>query len=636
MTFQKNETTKFIRDEKLLAMAEGERPQIKRRIVRPSGIVELIEDKTKLNGWWVKESKRKIDNIAEYPLKKGDTLLLDFGDHQVGRFQVHIDHTGSPMDAPLYIKLRFAEMPAELAVDFNGYEGWLSRSWLQEEYVHIDELPATLALPRRYSFRYVEIEVIDTSPKWQVTFSEPAATAETSADAAKLQPICLEDAELKKIYEVGLKTLTDCMQDVFEDGPKRDRRLWLGDLRLQAQANYATYDDAALVRRCLCLFAGMAAEDGWIAANVFVSPQNVPDDTFLYDYSLFFISVLYDLEQAHPDLAFVKLLYPTCKKQMDAALTGVGADGRVVPDERHPVFADWSDSFNKETVGQAVTIYVLKQFIELAALCGETALASYKEKLKKLSSYAKNVLYDPERRLFVTAGGEYNIASQVWMVLAHVMSKQENEDILRSMVRELFPIEGIATPYLYHCVAEALLEAGLQKEAVQLIKAYWGGMIKLGADTFWEAFDPDHPSYSPYGSPAVNSYCHAWSCAPVYLIRKYLNKSASGSQEVDHKIMEKNKNDNRMDRFAADRPHVRIYGHRRAAVQKRAGHKRGEPVDGKPAALCGPALCGSKVLLRRADGRKAYGAAREPAGRGSEPAACNGGGAFAVPQSADR
>lgn len=29
----------------------------------------------------------------------------------------------------------------------------------------------------------------------------------------------------------------DCMQSVFEDGPKRDRRLWLGDLRLQALAS---------------------------------------------------------------------------------------------------------------------------------------------------------------------------------------------------------------------------------------------------------------------------------------------------------------------------------------------------------------------------------------------------------------
>ncbi|MBQ9432594.1 MAG: hypothetical protein IJU26_00035 [Synergistaceae bacterium] len=43
-----------------------------------------------------------------------------------------------------------------------------------------------------------------------------------------------------------------------------------------------------------------------------------------------------------------------------------------------------------------------------------------------------------------------------------------------------------------------------------------GGGYVLGA------FDPDKPEYSPYGSPIVNSYCHAWSCTPVYLISKYL------------------------------------------------------------------------------------------------------------------
>ena len=56
-------------------------------------------------------------------------------------------------------------MPAELAAESSEYDGWLSRSWIQEEIVHIDELPATLELPRRYSFRYVELKVIDTSPK---------------------------------------------------------------------------------------------------------------------------------------------------------------------------------------------------------------------------------------------------------------------------------------------------------------------------------------------------------------------------------------------------------------------------------------------------------------------------------------
>lgn len=223
-TFQINNDLQFIHDEALLSMAEVNHPQIKRQTVLPTAIVDLVEDETKLNGYGVKESE-------------------NFGDHQVGSFKIDIDQTGSPMDAPLYLRLKFAEMPAELAAESSEYEGWLSRSWIQEEFIHIDELPMTLELPRRYSFRYVELKVIDTSPKWQAVFYNPVVTSENSADMTKVKKPEIEDEKLDRIYQVGLKTLADCMQDVFEDGPKRDRRLWLGDLRLQALANYATFDN---------------------------------------------------------------------------------------------------------------------------------------------------------------------------------------------------------------------------------------------------------------------------------------------------------------------------------------------------------------------------------------------------------
>ena len=76
---------------------------------------------------------------------------------------------------------------------------------------------------------------------------------------------------------------------------------------------------------------------------------------------------------------------------------------------------------------------------------------------------------------------------------------------------------------MYHHIDQALFEAGLKDEAIKLMKDYWGKMISLGADTYWEAFEPENTDYSPYGSPIVNSYCHAWSCTPVWLLHKYLN-----------------------------------------------------------------------------------------------------------------
>ncbi len=66
------------------------------------------------------------------------------------------------------------------------------------------------------------------------------------------------------------------------------------------------------------------------------------------------------------------------------------------------------------------------------------------------------------------------------MVLAHVMSDEENKSIMQTTIQELFPVKNIATPYMYHHIVEALFEAGLDEEAIHLMKSYWGKMISLG------------------------------------------------------------------------------------------------------------------------------------------------------------
>ncbi len=519
---QVNRDLAFNRDEALLAKAEKNTPKILETSVAPVAIVELAPDAAKQDGWGCVPAAASIDDLSQIGLSRGQSLILDFGDHYVGSFSVDIESKGSPMDAPLFLKLSFAEIPAELAANASSYDGWLSKAWIQDEYVHLDVLPARLELSRRYSFRYVRIEAVDTSLKWAAHFSAPRVKAQSAVDMASLIPPALDDPELAAIWRVSAKTLAECMQEVFEDGPKRDRRLWLGDLRLQALANYATFDNVELVKRCLYLFAGMTAEDGRISANVFTKPCPVADDTFLFEYSLFFISVLFDLNRAHPDLDFVRELYPVAKRQMDVTLGMVDADGRLVTSKTYPVFVDWSNEFNKDTCGQAETIYVLRQFVALAELVGDVDAAAYATRLDKMVTYAREQLFIAERGLFVTTGDEFNVASQVWMALAHVLDDEANRALMQRTVDELFPVHGIATPYMYHHVVEALFEAGLTDEATDLMKSYWGKMIALGADTFWEAFDPDRPDFSPYGSPIVNSYCHAWSCTPVYLINKYL------------------------------------------------------------------------------------------------------------------
>lgn len=516
--FQINRDLEFNHDKTLLDKANKFTPEIIKREIPFKNLGKLVKDETKLENTRVEAIS---DILEEQAYSKDDIFILDFGNHYVGHFSIAINAVGSPMDSPLYMRLRFAEVAAELRHESEEYDGWLAKGWIQEEFVHLDELPTLLTLPRRYSFRYVEIKVIDTSPKWSAVFSDAKLVTALSVNENDLELPKIKDSDLAGIYQVAIKTLADCMSDVFEDGPKRDRRLWLGDLRLQALANYESFQHNDLVKRCLYLFAGMTTSDGRISANVFTKPQTVPDDTFLFDYSLFFISVLYDFIKNENNSELLADLYPIAEKQMEYSLNFIEVDGYLKCEADYPVFIDWSNEFSKDVCAQAVMIYTLKQFIYLTNKAGQDT-KKYQLILDKLEEYSKDVLFNPEKNLFQCENGEFNIASQVWMILAQVFPKEKNHSIVETAYKELFPIKNIATPYMYHHITEALFMAGHDEKAIVLMKNYWGKMIELGADTFWEAFDPDQADYSPYGSPIISSYCHAWSCTPIYLIHKYI------------------------------------------------------------------------------------------------------------------
>ena len=142
------------------------------------------------------------------------------------------------------------------------------------------------------------------------------------------------------------------MQDVFEDGPKRDRRLWIGDLRLEALANYATFRNFDLVKRCLYLFAGSRMEDGAVGACLFTQPALCVDDIYMYDYALFFVSILLDYYKESGDKETARELWQTAKDQLE--IGSRARDARGVVKEDCKAFLDWKIGLNKQAGAHAV------------------------------------------------------------------------------------------------------------------------------------------------------------------------------------------------------------------------------------------------------------------------------------------
>ncbi len=451
----------------------------------------------------------------EKALSKGDVLCLDFGNHLVGKVTLKFGYTGSHPDAPAWIRLKFAERECELTENAETYRGWISMGWIQQEQLHIDVFPSAISLPRRYAFRYLQIEVLDASSKYQLKLEDAVCIATTSADDNRLKPFAGTPRQMR-LDQIACHTLRECMQDVFEDGPKRDRRLWMGDLRMQALANYETFQNYDLVKRCLYLFAGSTMEGERIGACLFTEPKIEVDDTVMFDYSLFYIPTLLDYYKATGDLQTLKDLAPMALHQLDVV--------RPYFDNNHLVkdsdvlgwcFVDWNLGLNKQASAQGIYMYCLKAAIEMAQILGiHTAALETDYAFKALAAES---LWNGEF-YFSGANGQISWASQVWMILGGAV----HGDAALLARLENTTAEAMVTPYMYHNYIDALIAVGQKEKALEVLDAYWGGMADQQADTFWELYNPQNPSESPYGGTIVNSYCHAWSCAPAYFLRKYL------------------------------------------------------------------------------------------------------------------
>lgn len=503
-----------------LAKAEKATPKLHRTPKKPVAVVKVEKDAASFQGWKTVATDRP-DSVCNRPLMPGDSFVLDFGEHFAGQLVFSLRRFEIPVDAPVRLAFVFGEVPAEVAEPFDPYPGGLTRSWLQDEVVNFDDVPQTVTLPRRYAFRYVKVSVVSCSKHGKFGFSDIHADAISSADETRLLLFSARNSDEGALDRVSRRTLRDCMQTVFEDGPKRDRRLWLGDLRLQALANYVTYRNYDLVKRSLYILAGTATEMGLVGTCSFERPEPSRGGNSILDYTALFAPTVLEYLEASGDRETAEDLWPLVLKQLDFTLEPVNKEGLFISPKGWWLFIDWHRTLDKQAPEHAIVLCGLKATLKLAEKIGKAKEAAIISKIIPLmETAARKHLWDDSLGMFVSGPKhEVSWASQAWMVLAGVPSAEQAKRAMSGVMRHA-TAEKPVTPYMHHYVVEALLTAGLREEAARHMQAYWGGMIKKGADTFWEVYIPEDDFASPYKSHLMNSYCHAWSCTPTYLLRR--------------------------------------------------------------------------------------------------------------------
>lgn len=507
-----------------LEKAEALRPALTHTLCEPERMVTAVADAAAFQGWRYEADTLTTQEALQTVLKPGQVFTFDFGRHMVGYLTIRPQILTRCQDAPVRLRLFMGELPAEMNTPLEPWGAWLSRGWMQDETVNLFDLTQPLHMERRWAGRYLRVEVLGASQDFDCVLSSITFDAVTSAavpDAAASQ---VTDSTVQRIYEVGLETLRECMQTVYEDGPKRDRRLWIGDLYLQSLANRYSFRNFDLTKRCLYLFAALAAEDGTLISNLFEQPYPHPQEgSYMLTYSLLWISTLKEYLVDTRDLEMGRELWPVAKRQMEDALTYLDKDYIFDINKRDVwIFFDWRDGLDVSSLMQSATIFALDETYALARMIGcESEVKSYPAIAAKMRRAALSAMYD-RRRGVMTSGADRQVSvlAQTWAIKSGILTPKQGAQAIRTALS----LDGVVmpgTPYATHYLIDAMLLSGMKDEARSYLIDYWGGMVKRGADTFWEAYDPTNDYLSPYDFFPVNSACHAWSCTPVYFIGKY-------------------------------------------------------------------------------------------------------------------
>ncbi len=505
--------------------AEELKPVLKETIVEPASIVEIVKNDDAFQGWEAKKVA-PIDSLYGQSIRKLESVIVDLGDHYTGYFSFGLETIWGSPDSPVRFRFTFGEVPSELVTPFDPFEGGISRAWLQDMEYNIMDLPGAYSIERRMACRYVKIDLIGSSPYFDFKISDVKFKAVTSAENTPKDLAASTPEVIQKIDEIGLKTLEECMQTVYEDGPKRDRRLWVGDMYLESLANIYSFENHQLTKRCLYMLAGLSDDEGYVLGTVFETPEpHAQAGQRLMDYSLLYNASLKEYLEATKDAETAKDLWPVAKRQLDIITQYVSEDGLVDYERANKewwLFFDWKDGLNKAAGIQGLMIFALNETYELAKLLNVEDDVKYVPSLiKKMKRAALKNMYNSKTGLFECGEDkQVSYASQAWMIIGDVLSEKASQKALNNVMKHTEALKP-GGPYMYHYFIQALVKSKMYDEAKTVLTDFWGGMVDKGADTFWEVYDPTNDFLSPYGFYPINSYCHAWSCTPVYFIRKY-------------------------------------------------------------------------------------------------------------------
>ena len=320
------------------------------------------------------------------------------------------------------------------------------------------------------------------------------------------------DRELDRIFEVAAHTFSLCCDVFFLDGIKRDKWIWGGDAYQSLFVNRYLTGDRDIEQRTLTALRGN-------------DPVTTHINTIV-DYSLLWILSMAEHYDTYGDRKYLDQMLPKMESLTELLLSQRDENGFLVGREKDWVFVDWAD-FDRDGPLCAEQMLLCAALGVMTRFAPEDKAARYREIRDQLLQSIELRFWDEGRQAYIDSwtSGKRHVTrhANILAILFGLVSPERQRVVARSVLMDP-AVPAITTPYFRFFELEALCRLGYLQEVLEGIKAYWGGMLQLGAVTFWEQYDPALPleqQYAMYGDPFGKSLCHAWAASPIYLLARY-------------------------------------------------------------------------------------------------------------------
>ncbi len=431
------------------------------------------------------------------------SLILDFGKEIQGGLEIV---TGNLSNKPqVKVRLRFGESVAET---FSGVtiDGTATNDHAMRDFEI--ELPWLGKIEvGNTGFRFVRIDLLGENSK--MLLKEVNAIS-IYRDIPYLGSFNSSDTLLNNIWETGAYTVHLNMQDYLWDGIKRDRLVWIGDLHPEVMTVSSVFGYNDVVPKSLDLIRDITPANEWMNG--------------ISSYSMWWIIIHKEWYYHIGKLEYLKEQEIYLVELLNKFCSLVDENGQEHLDGNR--FLDWPSSPYPKAVDagyHALLKITLEAGAELCTILNDNETAELcNSKLELMAKLSPDPVNSKQAAALLT--------------LSNSITPEKGNSIITEEGAQRF-----STFYGYYMLL-AMAKAENYSGAMDVIKEYWGGMLELGATTFWEDFDVDwiknanridqlpidgkidvHSTYGEYCYIGLrHSFCHGWASGPTPWLSEYV------------------------------------------------------------------------------------------------------------------